>query len=102
MKFPPSPKKPPREIVWTKQFQKDYRDAVGKDPRKENDFKEVLYYLTHRILMPANKNDHLLKGNLKGCRDCHVRGDLVLLYCIEPDDVVKLLRIGSHSKLRIG
>jgi len=42
------------------------------------------------------KGDHPLAGKWKGCRDCHIKGDWVLIYQIE-DGYVILRRAGSHS-----
>ena len=44
--------------------------------------------------------DHALVGNYKGCRDCHIRPDLVLIYKKDNDILVlTALRIGTHSEL---
>ncbi len=37
----------------------------------------------------------------KDFRDCHVRPDLVLIYCKVGDDVLRLVRLGSHSELSL-
>ena len=42
------------------------------------------------------KEDHPLSGYWKGCRDCHIKGDWVLIYRIE-DQYLILRRTGSHS-----
>jgi mRNA interferase YafQ len=50
--------------------------------------------------LPAQFRDHALKGNYAGCRECHIKGDLLLIY--EIDDKLKLVtlvEIGSHSEL---
>ena len=39
-----------------------------------------------------------LKGNYLGYRDCHLRGDLVIIYT-HAIDVIRFSRIGSHSEL---
>ena len=44
--------------------------------------------------------DHKLHGEFKGFRECHIQGDLLLVYKIEKKDlVVLLIDIGSHSYL---
>ncbi|MBN2833034.1 MAG: type II toxin-antitoxin system YafQ family toxin, partial [Campylobacterales bacterium] len=44
--------------------------------------------------------DHLLIGNYKGCRECHVKPDLLLIYKINNDEVeLVLVEVGKHSKL---
>ena len=44
--------------------------------------------------------DHALKGEWQGHRECHIRGDLLLVYQIIEDRLVLVLAdIGSHSYL---
>lgn len=89
----------PLEIIWSRQFRKDYVQAIGTDARKVAEFQQVLHMLSHRIPLPVNNKDHPLKGALKGFRDCHVRGDLVLIYRIVEDHYLRCERIGTHSRL---
>jgi len=42
--------------------------------------------------------DHPLRGNYAGVRDCHVEPDWVLIYAIVGDEI-RLLRTGSHADL---
>ncbi|MFA6393509.1 MAG: type II toxin-antitoxin system YafQ family toxin [Patescibacteria group bacterium] len=43
---------------------------------------------------------HELRGEFKGCFECHLRPDVLLIYKIEEKKLlVLLLRIGSHSEL---
>jgi mRNA interferase YafQ len=39
-----------------------------------------------------------LKGSPSDYRDCHLRGDMVVIYQATPD-LVKFVRIGTHSEL---
>ena len=48
--------------------------------------------------LPASLRDHPLKGSPSGYRDCHLRGDMVVIYQTTPD-LVKFVRIGTHSEL---
>jgi len=44
--------------------------------------------------------DHALKGEFIGYRECHIRGDVLLVYKIEKDKMILVLvEIGSHSYL---
>lgn len=50
--------------------------------------------------LPAKNHDHVLVGDYKGCRECHISPDWLLIYSVE--NVVKiitLIRTGSHSDL---
>ena len=56
--------------------------------------------LQKQELLPEEKRDHLLAGNYKGYRECHVRPDLLLIYKIKEKDLELLLfRTGTHSDL---
>ncbi|MBD3809120.1 MAG: type II toxin-antitoxin system mRNA interferase toxin, RelE/StbE family [Sulfuricurvum sp.] len=37
-------------------------------------------------------------GEWRGFREFHVSGDLLIIYCYD-DDVLKLIRMGSHTRL---
>ena len=57
-------------------------------------------------LLSAGKNlpilykDHKLGGELLNCRECHIKGDLLLIYKIEKENLILVLvDIGSHSQL---
>ena len=44
--------------------------------------------------------DYKLLGNFLGCRECHLKPDLLLIYKINNSILeVALIRTGSHSKL---
>ena len=48
--------------------------------------------------LPAEAQDHLLKGEWRGYREFHISGDLLVIYKIE-DSLLKLVRIGTHSEI---
>lgn len=50
-------------------------------------------------LAPKYK-DHELIGNFKGCRECHITPDWLLIYEIANDELILYLtRTGTHSDL---
>nr|WP_254988945.1 type II toxin-antitoxin system YafQ family toxin [Cyanobium sp. ATX 6E8] len=51
--------------------------------------------------LPIRFRDHQLRANWKGYRDCHVFPDLVLIYQLQCAEVVRLVRLGSHSELSL-
>jgi mRNA interferase YafQ len=52
-----------------------------------------------RIAAPGPRHrDHPLQGEWQDCRDCHIRGDVVLIYSLPPGLAV-FHRVGSHSEL---
>lgn len=50
--------------------------------------------------LEAKYKDHLLSGNFKGCRECHVKPDLLLVYRIQNEVMeLALVETGSHASL---
>ncbi len=90
-----------RTIDFTGRFKRDFKRAMkGQHGRTlEANLRAVITLLVAGTPLPANLRDHASTGNLKDHRDCHLRPDLVLIYRFLEDDVVQLVRIGSHSEL---
>lgn len=62
--------------------------------------KAVLIRLIACEILEEKYRNHLLIGNYKGCFECHIKPDLLLIYKIENDiNELQLVRIGSHSEL---
>jgi len=86
-----------RAVIYTSQFKRDFKQLrLKKDD--ECRFVEVVDALIGDAPMDARYRDHALTGNWVGCRECHLKPDLLVIYKPE-EDVVKLVRIGSHSNL---
>lgn len=64
-----------------------------------NDFIEIVRALANDEQLAAKYRDHALSGDWKVHRDCHVKPDLVLIYRKPDDNVLELVRIGSHSEM---
>lgn len=85
------------EISHAKAFKKNFKKLNGKD--KELVIK-ILTKLANDEKLETRYNDHALQGALKGCRDCHIKPNLVLIYQ-KREDILELiaLDIGSHNKV---
>lgn len=92
-----------RTIRYTAQFKRDYKREKRGQHRLNLDSKllTVVRLLTTDTPLPELMHDHSLTGNLKDCRDCHIKPDLVLIYRKNNDNTLELVRLGSHSKLGI-
>lgn len=80
-----------------KYFLKDYASAKITDGQ----FEKLIDYLNglkDGKELPAESRDHALKGKWKDFRECHLGGDMLLVYTHMNDDVI-LSRIGSHSEI---
>ena len=82
---------------FTKLFKKDYARRIA-GTRMEAEFEELFDLLVSGQPLPPGYHDHALIGDWKGYRDCHLRGDMVLIYKIAGDTIV-FTRINSHSEL---
>ena len=85
------------EIIYAKAFKKAFKKLNKTDKEKVG---EILARLANDEVLDPKYNDHALSGNLKGCRDCHIKPDLVLIYA-KNKEVLELiaLRLGSHSEV---
>ena len=92
-----------RTIKYTSQFKRDYKREKRSQHRINLDDKllTVVRLLTTDTPLPELMHDHPLTGSLKDCRDCHIKPDLVLIYRKNNDDILELVRLGSHSELGI-
>ena len=64
------------------------------------DFKLIVADLQKGKELSAVYKDHALTGDMLGYRECHIKGDLLLVY--KKDDVelfIDLVDIGSHSQI---
>ena len=90
-----------RTIKPTTVFRRDYK-RVAASPR-HRDLAEVLPPLFDLLAadepLPAKHRDHDLTGNWSDHRECHVKPDLLLIYRRQGDDLLQLVRLGSHSDL---
>ena len=90
-----------RTIEWTNRFKRDYRrELKGRHGRALDGFlSEILPILQADQPLAERHRDHALSGNWEGHRDCHIRPDLVLIYANPGDEILRLVRLGSHSEL---
>ena len=52
--------------------------------------------------LPEKYQDHPLKGDYKGHRECHIEPDWLLIYgyeTLDDEDQLLLVRTGTHSEL---
>jgi mRNA interferase YafQ len=90
-----------RTIEWTGQFKRDYkREAKGQHRATlDDDLFPVVEYLANDQVLESRLRDHPLTGEWKDHRDCHIKPDLVLIYQKSNTDILRLVRLGSHSEL---
>lgn len=79
------------------QFKKDYKKCVKRGLNMEL-LKSVTATLAIPEVLPINNQDHNLKGNYKGFRECHIAPDWLLVYRYN-GEYLELSRMGTHADL---
>lgn len=82
----------------TGQFKKDLK-RIQNNSKKIEHLKAVLTSLQETGVVPENYNPHKLTGNYNGFMECYVENDLLLIWFDEEENIIKLIRLGSHSEL---
>ena len=82
----------------TTQYKRDLK-KIRNNPKKAAELLKVLRFLEQEEDIPAEYNPHPLTGDYKGCMECHVQGDFLLIWMDEQTDEIILVRLGSHSEL---
>ena len=79
------------------QFKKDFKSLSESDEKK---IETALGILAETGTLPFDQYlTHKLKGKYKDHWEAHVRPDLLVIWFEIQDDTIKLVRVGSHSKL---
>jgi mRNA interferase YafQ len=87
-----------RTINRTNRFKRDYKREQRTNSRLDSQLMPIIALLTENAELPERLCDHALSGKWKGCRECHVRPDLLLIYSTSPE-ALTLIRLGSHAEL---
>ena len=80
-------------------FKKDLKLMIKRGYDEEKLW-NIVEKLASEIPLPEQNRDHALTGNYKGCRECHIEPDWLLVYEIQKDALLLILtRTGTHSDL---
>lgn len=85
-------------LKMTGQFKKDLK-RIQNNPKKIEHLKTVLLILQETGILPDIYKPHKLQGNYIGFMECHVENDLLLIWYDQEENIIKLVRLGSHSEL---
>lgn len=85
-----------REVKSGSQFRKDLKRYKNDTARLEKLY-DIIGYLERCEEIPKEFKPHMLTGDYAGHMECHVENDFLLIWI--DDEVVKLVRLGSHSEL---
>lgn len=82
---------------YTGQFKKDLK-RIQKRQLNIELLKDIIRQLCSEETLPEKNRDHELSGEWKGCRECHIQPDWLLIYEIG-NGIIVFERTGSHSDL---
>ena len=90
-----------RRIERSAAFKRDYRRAKAISRYRDLDERLVaaLELLVNDRPLPPRSRDHTLSANWSRYRDYYLWPDLLLIYAKPAPDVLRLVRLGSHSDL---
>lgn len=86
-----------KAVARTAQFKRDVKRML-KRGQNFAEFKTVLHHLVQGDPLDLHYRDHILIGQYKGFRECHLEPDWLLIY-EATDEEITLVRMGSHSDL---
>lgn len=85
---------------YTKRFLKSFKKVIRSGKIKREDIELVVDILASGAEPAPKYQDHPLHGSLLGLRECHIKGDALLIYYIKNQELVLVLfDIASHSEL---
>jgi mRNA interferase YafQ len=86
-------------LKYSSHFKKDLK-PYRRDAELLGELEKVLDLLAKGKKLPDKNRNHQLSGEFRGCFECHLRPDVLLIYKIEQSELlILLLRFGSHSNL---
>ena len=88
-----------KEIAAAKSFKKDLKRFANQPKKLQALYDFVDRYLRTGPPIPSKFRAHMLQGEYNGFMECHIGGDYLLIWVDEEADIVKLIRLGSHSEL---
>lgn len=86
-----------RTPVYTNRFEKDLKLMIKRGSDSES-IKSIVLKLIDEIPLERKHRDHILIGNFKDRRECHIEPDWLLIYRIEGSMII-FERTGTHADL---
>ena len=87
-----------KKLKPTSQYKKDYK-RYRNNPTKVKKLFDILELLRQEKPIPEENRPQPLTGNYRGHMECHIEGDFLLIWMDPNNDIISLVRLGSHSEL---
>ena len=92
-----------RNCTQLKEFLKDWERLEHSGKHDMHRLKEaMLLLIANDAPLPPEWNDHNLKGEFAKYRECHIKGDLLLVYEVRTkngSEAIAFVRAGTHSEI---
>lgn len=85
-----------KEVKSSGRFRKDLKRFRNKPDKLEKLYR-VVDLLRREEPLPRVYMAHMLEGAFAGHMECHIEGDLLLIWVDK--ETIKLVRLGSHAEL---
>lgn len=84
----------------TKSYRKAYKRISQNVDFDATLLEKVINTLARGEKLHEKYRDHQLSGEMRNCRECHIKNDLLLVYQKYENELILLLvDLGSHSSL---
>lgn len=87
-----------KEVKSGTRFKKDLK-RYSNQPLKLRKLYDVVDMLRKEKPLPKEYKPHMLKGEYSGHMECHIEDDYLLIWIDRNSELIKLIRLGSHSEL---
>lgn len=87
-----------RDVVYSTQAKKDLK-RYRNNPPFIHALYEVLSYLVEDKCLPERFKAHHLVGKYRGCLECHIGNDFLLVWIDGNRSEINIVRLGSHSEI---
>lgn len=87
-----------KTLRFSTQYKKDFK-RYRNQPQKLEKLLNVFQILENETELPAELKAHKLIGQYKGCMECHIEGDFLLIWFDEDSKFIDIIRLGTHSEL---
>jgi mRNA interferase YafQ len=87
-----------KTIRYSSKYKRDIK-RYANQPNKLKALFDILRLLSDGKPIPEENNPHRLKGQYKGCWECHIESDFLLIWIDDKTDTIWLERLGTHSEL---